>query len=248
MNIEAPYIIVRDYGYENDIHDDRIWKVGKPGYYSFEVPHDQYRGLSIVIIPGGAYKKWNPIGNGVEYAKFLNIFGINCYIAIPSLPGGTTLHDTVNDMTLILRNIQQGNHLGIMGCSAGGHLAATMMNNFPKLIEFGILLSPVISMINHIHTNTMNNIQSFMTPAEQEYYSCDRHVTESNPRCLIMHNQLDAKVDIMHSVYYYKALHDKKIKSEVHIFQDGEHDFQIKHKSGWSSILINWLRQNDLIH
>lgn len=232
---------------QNDWHGERFWSILCPGFYKFECPENERVDCSVIIIPGGAYRKLNPLYNGFQYAKWFNSVGINAYVLLHQLPRGLGLGIALSDLTRtikIVAKLNPNNKVGIMGCSAGGHLAAMYCNNGVEKIDFAVLMSPVISMIQDAHEHTRNNIGG-----NPETYSCELGVDNCNPKTLIMHCQEDDKVSPTHSTLYFNALHKVGIRAGLHIFTQGQHDFKIANNrglvmDGWSKILLDWLNEN----
>jgi acetyl esterase/lipase len=242
----------------NDYHDERFWKVTWPGYYKCLAPGKEKTGMSIIIVPGGAYAKLNPIYNGLQYAKFFASHGIDAYVLIHRLPDGNGLSAAIADlksMIYIVSNNSDGGIIGLMGCSAGGHLCATVANQTSSVVDFCVLMSPVISfdplvIDTDAETRTKNNAISDLSsvnPDAWRDFSIERMI---NPFCcptIIFQSQLDDKVSCRQSTLYFHALDDKNIRCALHIYSGCQHDFKIKGNTDgiesdqWSDTLLKWI-------
>ena len=155
----------------DSLYNERIWRVGTPGMYAFLVPKSENKGTTVLICPGGGYERLSHIYNGFNFAKWFNAKGINVFVLLYRLPHQQDLSNRklgpVTDVQRAVRLIR-GNagkwglakdKIGVMGISAGGHVAA-MSSTYPDDIsaikdsldrisfrsDFMILLSPVITM------------------------------------------------------------------------------------------------------
>src|SRR6478609_4734736 len=152
----------------DSLFNERIWRVGTPGIYAFPVPKSENRGTAVLICPGGGYERLSHIYNGFQVAKWFNVHGINAFVLIYRLPHQVDLQqrelaplqDAQRAMRLLRANAGKWNLLadkiGVMGTSAGGHLASLLGNSIEDISsihdsldrmsfhpDFMILLSPV---------------------------------------------------------------------------------------------------------
>ena len=143
--------------------------------------------------------------------------------------------------------------IGIMGFSAGGHLASTAATHFEKsLIEnpnrtslrpdFQILVYPVISMHDSLaHGGSRDNLLGKKpTPETTRLFSNELQITPNTPPAWITHAADDKVVDVDNSIAYFEALRHNKVEVEMHIFPKGDHGFIFRYK-GWINPLFDWL-------
>ena len=159
-------IIVKD-----SVVDERIWQVAVPGIYALPATKAENTGTSVLICPGGGYQRASYVYNGFNFAKWFNTLGINVFVLIYRQPHQRNLvngadapvQDAQRAMKYIRANAAKWNldtrKLGVMGISAGGHLASmlsTLRKDLSAINEagdtdsyrpdFAVLLSPVITM------------------------------------------------------------------------------------------------------
>ena len=159
--------------------------------------------------------------------------------------------------------------IGVIGSSAGGHLAATLLTKFdngnPKADnaidrvssrpDFGILCYPVISMKNGItHIGSRNNlIGKKPNPELIEELSAELHVRNNTPPCFIWHTAADRGVLPENSMRFASALAKKNIPYDLHIYQKGGHGIGLRAKfpftnaHPWSKDVVFWLKENKII-
>ncbi|WP_449437585.1 alpha/beta hydrolase [Pedobacter steynii] len=152
--------------------------------------------------------------------------------------------------------------VGIMGFSAGGHLASTLtvhyddvkIENKEKVSlrpDFSILIYPVISFIESPHTGSANNLAGTnATQAQKEYFSNERHVTPQTPPTFLVHANDDNGVPVQNSILFNQALVANKVKAEMHLYQGGGHGFGLNNKTtsdDWFERLTNWMKSNKFL-
>ncbi|QOD60206.1 alpha/beta hydrolase [Polaribacter haliotis] len=235
---------------------------------------EQPNGTSVVIFPGGGYKHLAINKEGYKVAKFLNNLGITAFVLKYRLPNNIIMKDKkigpLQDAQEAIRFVRRKaeiwnlnkNKIGVIGFSAGGHLAATLSTQFNKTvykmkddvtskINFSILIYPVISMEDSItHKGSkINLLGKFASKENTETFSNEKRVSTLTPKTFLVHASDDKSVPIENSLQYYLALKVNNIPVEIHIYEKGGHGFGLG-KSGtsksWTSSLINWLIENDL--
>lgn len=140
--------------------------------------------------------------------------------------------------------------IGIMGFSAGGHLASTFATHYPAELRpaFQILVYPVISMDETItHSGSRENlIGKNPSKALIDYYSNEKHVNAESPRAFIALSDDDRAVPCRNSLRYYKALHRYQIPVSLHIYPTGGHGWgyneSFRFKKAVHDELSDWLR------
>jgi acetyl esterase/lipase len=152
------------------------------------------------------------------------------------------------------------NQVGVMGFSAGGHLASTIGIHFKKVLipnpnntsvrpDFMILVYPVISFTKAIgHQGSKNNLIGKNASDEKiSAYSNEMQVTEQTPPTLLFHASDDGAVSPLNSIEFYQALLKNKVTAELHLYQSGGHGFGLYMKNSkelWMERCKNWLYLN----
>ena len=122
----------------DSLYNERIWRVATPGIYAFIVPKAENTGTAVLICPGGGYERVSHLYNGFNIARWYNTIGVNAFVLIYRLPHQADLQqrqlaplqDAQRAIRLIRKNSGQWNiitnKVGVMGTSAGGHVASTL--------------------------------------------------------------------------------------------------------------------------
>jgi acetyl esterase/lipase len=227
-------------------------------------------GMSVIICPGGGYERLSIDHEGEDVAKALNEFGITGFVLKYRLPNDSIMEDKIigpmQDAQQAIRVIRKQaaawglnpNKIGIMGFSAGGHLASTAATHFEINLEaplndttsvrpdFAILIYPVISLNDSIaHKGSKNRLLG-KTPTEAivKQFSNELQVTKKSPPAFIVHAGDDATVPVENSIRYYQACIKNKVPVEMHLYPKGGHGFGMNNKTTtdkWFDRLINWL-------
>jgi acetyl esterase/lipase len=235
-------------------------------------------GQAVVICPGGGYwiLAWDL--EGTDIAKYFNSIGIAAIVLKYRLPtyGNTVdpskvpLMDAQRAMRLVRSNASKWNinpeKIGIMGFSAGGHLASTLGTHFDygnktstDSIErvscrpdFMILMYPVISFVDSsTHTGSRDALLGPNPDKEQlNNFSNELQVKSDTPPAFFVHADNDTGVPVENTLLMYKALRAKQIPAELHILSEGEHGFGLgtgnEHINSWTNSLklwLNWLNK-----
>ena len=248
----------------------RISKVTDPTLTVFAPPKEKANGTAIIICPGGGYEHLAYAHEGVATAKWLNEIGITAFILKYRLPSDLImkdksvgpLQDAQEAMRIVRRNAKEWNinpdKIGVIGFSAGGHLASTLCTHYNDEVynadttsarpDFSILLYPVISMKPDItHKGSRKNLLgSNPTKTEIENFSNDLQVNKNTPPAFIVLAENDKSVPVQNSINYFLALKKFNIPAELHIFQTGGHGFGLGKKgeteSYWPEVCKNWLQ------
>lgn len=240
-----------------------ISKVQNPTIEVYLPSESNNLGKAVVICPGGGYGTLAYDKEGSDIAKWLNghgIAGIVLKYRLPNaksniLPHESPLMDAKQAMKLVRQNaIDWGidsSEVGIMGFSAGGHLASTLGTHFDSESrpDFMILMYPVISFDNKItHVGSRNNLLGEKPNQELvDYYSNELQVKADTPPTFIVHSMDDKAVPVENSLRFYQALKDKNVPSEMHLYPYGEHGYSLAlnkgQLEGWKDRLIEWMRE-----
>jgi acetyl esterase/lipase len=257
----------------DSLFNERIWRVGTPGMYAFPVPKSENKGTAVLICPGGGYERLSHIYNGFQFARWFNAQGINAYVLIYRLPHQQDLQnretaglqDAQRAMKMLRAHAAEWNlktdRIGVMGISAGGHLASTLGTKNQDLSfirdsldtvhyrpDFMILLSPVITMGSYAHPGSKRNFLGPDTTQEMiRKFSNELQVSSFTPPVFMVHAQNDSTVNVQNSIMFYKALIDKNIPASIHIFPQGGHGIKLVDNPGstdlWLQLLSKWLEE-----
>lgn len=230
---------------------------------------------AVIICPGGGYSFLAAGHEGADMAKLLNEWGIVAFVLKYRLPDTAImldksigpLQDAQRAIQLVREQATKWNidpaRIGIMGFSAGGHLAATASTHFNKPVivnaantslrpDFSILVYPVISFTDSLtHVGSRNNlIGKKPSPALIKEYSNEMQVTPQTPMAFLVHAGDDGAVPAGNSIAYYQALLKNKVPAELHLYQKGGHGFGMHNKKTndeWTERLKNWMQVNGLL-
>ncbi|MCI5710821.1 MAG: alpha/beta hydrolase [Prevotella sp.] len=195
-------------------------------------------GRCVVICPGGGYSHLAMAHEGKDWAPFFNNMGIAAVVLKYRMPKGNReipVADAEEAVKLVRRNASawhvNPNDVGIMGSSAGGHLASTLATHAAKDAkpDFQILFYPVISMIpGYGHQGSLDNfLGKDSKKKDQKDYSNDMQVTRSTPRAFIALSDDDHAVPPANGVNYYLELYRHDVPASLHVYPTGGH--------GWGS-------------
>lgn len=259
------------------IYNERIWRVGQPGIYAFVVPKQENTGTAILICPGGGYERISHLYNGFNLARWYNSIGVSAFVLIYRLPHQqdlvnrqlAPLQDAQRAMKMIRANAGKWNILrnkiGVMGTSAGGHLASMLgtrsddvsviRDPFDSVAfrpDFMVLLSPVISMGSLAHRGSRRHLMGADTSkAMLDQYSSELQVSAFTPPTFLVHAQNDSTVMVQNSLVFYNALLAARINASLHVFPQGGHGIRLDHNPGstdlWMELLEKWLKEMDFV-
>lgn len=223
------------------------------------LPKSDRKTPMIVVCPGGGYRNLSIDSEGADFAPWLNERGIAMVVLNYRMPAGVNeipLSDLQETLTLVRENAEEWNidagKVGVMGFSAGGHLAAMGAVSGEGITkpDFQILFYPVISMTDSItHKGSKNNLLGGNQDNNKlvEYYSADKRVDRKTPPAFIALADDDNSVIPMNSILYYSALKDYNIPAELHIYPSGGHGWGFKptfdYRDEWQNALDGWLEK-----
>lgn len=252
----------------------RISKVSVPGYQFFSAGDDGLTKPCVVICPGGGYGILASSHEGTDVAKYFNSIGVHALVLkyrIPSIENQVNkeiapLQDAQQAIFLVRKNAKEWgvnpSKVGIMGFSAGGHLASTAAVHYddPKIKikksitlrpDFQILIYPVISFSNFAHKGSRNNLLSPDTSAQKiAYFSNEMHVNEKSPIAFLVHAKDDKVVPIENAQIYLAALQKSGVASELFEYEAGGHGFGLINKTSdkkWTDALFSWMKVQKII-
>ena len=251
--------------------EGRITQIQEAELFAFLPAKEERKKMAIIIIPGGGYHHLTYDLGGYSYAKWLNTLGISAFVLNYRLPTSPDLkqreigplQDIQAAIKLIRKNAAQygisPNQIGVLGTSAGGHLAAMASNlndvtelkgdweSISTIPDFAILVSPVIDLGEFAHKGSRMNLLGENASSEKiKEYSMQNRVTEKTPTTILFHAQNDPAVPVINSILYYEAMLKNKVKGAMFIFPEGEHNIGISNKSeltdNWKKICADWLK------
>lgn len=220
-------------------------------------PATEGNGMAIVACPGGGYGKLAMDHEGKDMAAWFNNQGITYAVLKYRMPNGhkeVPLSDARQAMRILRHRAGewQLKRIGIMGFSAGGHLASTVATHFEdeeSHPDFQILFYPVISMDpEYTHRGTHDNLLGKQPAKEEEDdFSNELHVDGDTPPAFILHSSDDRSVPVAHSLNYYMALLRHQVPATLHIYPIGGHGWGYRdsftYKREWTGELEKWLRE-----
>ncbi len=228
---------------------------------------------AILILPGGGYTYLATDHEGTAIAKAFNEIGVAAFVLKYRIPNDSCmskkelvpLMDAQQAMKYIREHAKEftinQNKIGVIGFSAGGHLASTLITKFNLNLlnttsklrpDFAILAYPVISMEDSLtHKGSRNKLLGLNPPQEQKtYFSSNLQVSSNTPPTFIFHAKDDKTVLVENSILMKEALDANKISSELLLMESGNHGFGLRNAKttvDWFPIATDWLKKQGFI-
>jgi acetyl esterase/lipase len=246
----------------------------KPSLTVYLPPADKAVGTAVVVCPGGGYGALAP-HEGKDVAEYLNTLGVTAFVLkyrlAPRYKHPAPLTDAQRAVRFVRANAEKygvkPDRVGIMGFSAGGHLASTAATHFEDgkadsddpvekvgcRPDFAILCYPVITMEAPVtHMGSRNNLLGKEPdPKLVENLSNEKQVTAKTPPTFLFHTNEDSGVLPENSILFYSALRKAKVPAELHIYEKGKHGVGLAKNdpvlSGWTTCLAGWLKTRGLL-
>jgi len=258
--------------YEAD--QDWVSMVTVPSMTPFFPEKGTANGTAVVIFPGGGYGGLAIDKEGYSVARAFNKMGITGFVVKYRLPSDDImidkskgpLQDAQQAVLMVRKHASEWginpHKIGIIGFSAGGHLASTEGTHFNKLViddpeqisvrpDFMILIYPVITFGPMAHVGSRENLIGKNPPAELlELYSNEKQIRADTPPTFLVHATDDGAVPVQNTLMFYDELLRNKVKAEMHIFQAGGHGFGLNNpasKGKWMDWCRNWLDENGFL-
>lgn len=251
-----------------------IRKVTNPTLHAYLVNTKKTQNSGVIIFPGGGYAVLSHDKEGDKIAKWFNSLGISAFVLHYRLPSDIIMTDKkigpLQDAQEAVRTLRRNakkwnldpNKIGVIGFSAGGHLASTIATHYKDSVyksdaisakpDFSMLIYPVISMEDGItHKGSKINLLG-KNPSKEiiEKYSNEKQITKETPPTFLVHATNDKSVLVENSIQYYLKLKENNVSAEMHIYKDGGHGFGLGRKgthTNWPKDAENWLKENLLI-
>jgi acetyl esterase/lipase len=228
-------------------------------------------GTAVIICPGGGYSFLVMNNEGTEVAKELIKQGIAAFVLKYRLPDDLIMKDRsigpLQDAEQAIKLVRERARewgidtakVGIMGFSAGGHLASTASTHYSDIVidnpngtnlrpDFSILIYPVVSFQDGIlHKGSKKALIGEDASREKtDAFSNELRVDKNTPPAFLIHCSDDKVVPVLNSVYYYEALIKSNVKAEMHIYATGGHGFGLKNVTRtdrWMQQCIAWMKE-----
>lgn len=263
-----------------------LWPDGAPGAIGSEdadIPtlavhlpaQDKNTGAAIVVCPGGGYGHLAMDHEGIQVAQWLNEHGIAAFILKYRIAPRYKHPAPINDAQRALRTVRsraeqyniKADKIGILGFSAGGHLASTATTHFDQgksdasdsidkvgcRPDFAVLVYPVITFEDpYTHKGSRRNLLG-ETPSPDmiEHLSNEKQITKDTPPVFLFHTNDDAGVPAENSVLFYLGLRKHNIPAELHIYEPGRHGLGLAQNepalSNWPDRCIQWFKTRKII-
>lgn len=256
-----------------------LWPNGAPGAIGTEpqdiptitpffAPKDKATGAAIIVFPGGGYSHLSEIKEGSDVAKWLNSLGITAFVLKYRLGmryhAPSPLFDAARALRIVRSRAKEWNldahRIGILGFSAGGHLAATLgthfnagkpdandaIERFSSRPDLMVLIYPVITMGEFTHSGSKKYLLGENPTAKAiKLYSNELHVTKDTPPTFIAHSVSDPGVPVENGLMFVNALRIAHVPFELHLYERGPHGFGLAPNdpilASWTKRCADWL-------
>lgn len=253
----------------------RISNVSTPTLTLFKPAVDKANGTAVIICPGGGYVRLSTQREGVQYANWLSTLGVTSFVLkyrLSEFGHPAPLQDVLRAVRLIRSRAAEfgvdPNRIGMMGSSAGGHLAASAGTLFEHPLgktgaaldaisarpDFLILMYPVITMQDpSAHAGSRQALLGVQASEENRHLlSLENQVSAATPATLLIHTQADQSVPVENSLLFYQALTRAKVPAEMLLFEHGSHGMGMRSGLGtasdWPRRAEEWLRARGLLN
>ncbi|HWL16805.1 MAG TPA: alpha/beta hydrolase [Opitutus sp.] len=235
---------------------------------------DRPNGTAVIICPGGGYSGLSREREGVQYANWLSTLGVTSFILtnrVGDFGHPAPLQDVLRAVRIVRSRAAEFKidpaRIGVMGSSAGGHLAASAgtlfnhpagktgapLDSVNARPDFLILMYPVITLDDpYTHAGSRQQLLGKNPdPALLQLMSVEKQVTSDTPPTLLIHTQADQAVPVENSILFFQALTRAKVPAEMYLFERGGHGMGMRDglgtSSAWPKRAEEWLRARDLL-
>jgi acetyl esterase/lipase len=252
--------------------DISISKISIPTIRHYPAPGKTTPHTAVIIFPGGGYANNSITHEGYKIANKFNDIGITAFVVKYRIPNDATMGDKtigpLQDAQQAIKLVRERAktykinpaRIGVMGFSAGGHLASTAGTHFKKAEiknenktslrpDFMMLIYPVISFQDDIgHMGSRDQLIGKNPSADKvQLYSNELQVTNDTPPTFLVHGGDDSVVLVENSIRFYEGLLKQKVPAELHVYPRGEHGFGLNNKAtkdDWFERCKNWIDSN----
>jgi acetyl esterase/lipase len=256
---------------EKGAEGGRISNVNNPTLTVYAPPAGKANGTAVIVCPGGGYVRLSADHEGTVPAKWFASLGVTAFVLkyrMQEYGHPAPLRDVLRAIRIVRSRADdygvRPDRIGVMGFSAGGHLAASAATLYdapegrtgPALDEtnarpdFVMLIYPVITMETpYAHMGSRNALLGKSPPPELvRHMSPELQVTKNTPPAFIVQGENDRTVPVENSILFYQALHSAGVPAELHLFANGPHGFGMNPGLGpisdWPKLCETWLRAN----
>ncbi|MFB2118085.1 alpha/beta hydrolase [Parapedobacter sp. 2B3] len=253
----------------NALVDSLAFDVSEPKMELFLAPQDRATGTAVIVCPGGGYHTLLTKREGSDVARAFNQLGVTAIVLRYRLPNDRIMVDRsigpLQDLQQAIKTVRERagewridpQRIGVMGFSAGGHLAATAGTHHADVYianpehtslrpDFMLLINPVISFMDSVgHVGSRGNLLGDRPNDKQLFYfSNELHVDASTPPTFLVHSGDDEVVPVENSFYFYRSLRQHHVVAAIHIYAKGEHGFLTAPSvDEWFGRCIYWMEQ-----
>lgn len=254
----------------NELKTEEKWRdkdflldISEPRMYAYPASKENNCGTAVLICPGGGYSGVSAVKEGAEIANWFNELGVSAFVLYYRMPNGhyeIPLKDAQTALSIIHKRAREWKinkkKIGIMGFSAGGHLASTVGTHFKTKAErpaFMLLAYPVVTMNKDLtHKGSRDNLLR-KNPSDElvKLYSNELQVNKQTPPTFIIHARDDGAVPIANSENLLEALQKNKVPAKLVTYDEGGHGFGMRKKGipveNWPQEMKAWLTERKLI-
>ncbi|QJE01963.1 alpha/beta hydrolase [Massilia forsythiae] len=254
--------------------DGRTSNVSVPTLTVYGPAVDRPNGTAVIICPGGGYVRLSTQREGEQYAAWLSTLGVTSFVLkyrMAEFGHPAPLQDVLRAVRMVRRHAAElhvrADRIGVMGSSAGGHLAASAGTLFDHPLgrtgaeldavsarpDFLMLLYPVITMDGPaVHAGSRKALLGARPDAATvKLMSVEQQVTARTPPTLLVHTQEDATVPVENSILFYQALTRARVPAEMVLFEHGSHGMGMRAglgtASNWPRRAEEWLKDKGLL-
>ena len=252
----------------------RISNISEPTLTVYGPAVDKPNGTAMIVCPGGGYVRLSTVREGVQYANWLSTLGVTTFVLKyrqQEFGHPAPLQDVLRAVRIVRSRAAEfkidPTRVGVMGSSAGGHLAASAGTLFEHAAgktgapvdavnarpDFLILMYPVITMTDpSVHAGSRKALLGANPSPEMiDLMSLEKQVTVATPPTLLIHTQEDKTVPVENSILFYQALTKAGVPAEMYLFEHGAHGMGMRAGLGtaseWSRRAEEWLRNRGLL-
>lgn len=250
----------------------RISKVSRPTLTIYLTPKEKATGAAVIVCPGGSYRILAAGHEGHDVAKRFNKMGVTAFVLKYRIPDDQTmvnkeigaLQDAQRAIQLVRENAEEWkidkNKVGILGFSAGGHLASTAGTHYQQSYipnsqkislrpDFMILVYPVIDLSDTLtHSGSREQLLGKNpSPAKIMQYSNNTRVTRQTPPTFLVHAK-DDHVKVENSLLFAEALKKNNVPYKIHLYEKGGHGYGMNNPTSevkWMDLVEQWMKEKD---